>query len=203
MIDFLKKHSERAALIGLGVGFLFFVGGGLYMQKQNQQDKKEVKVEPEIKKVELKVRQGKGSSDGKNEAKTGPQNTSSFFLKPSPGELLEQLSSMETLREDVAQKKFISLRVLWPVFFFNIEELDTGITASFDVSEDGFGVVVKTEINLTAYPEINNLSPGDKIWLGGEIVGVDLSGTGTIILKTEHLALKLETKNMDKEQEVN
>lgn len=192
-IAFLKKHSERAALIGLGIAFLFFVGGGIYLQKQNKNEANTVAEEKEITRVELTVRQQAGGSGQANKGETGSNvTTTAFFLKPSPQELLEQLSGMDNLREDVAKRKFLSLRVLWPVYFFVLEQHEGEAVANFDVSEDGFGVEVKSNLSLAAFPEINELQPGDRLWLGGEIVGVDLSGTGVIYIETEQVSLSEE-----------
>lgn len=188
---FLKKHSERATLIGLAIGFLFFVGGGIYLQKQHREEKKEVD-KPKIQKVELTVRSQTQGSRKKEEGSADPQVISAFFLKPSPDELLEQLSELETVREDVAQKKFINMRVIWPVYFFDKQEKDGAVTAIFDVSEDGFGVIIESDINLSRFPELFELEQGVKLWIGGEIIGVDLSGTGTIYLNIEQVDLSAE-----------
>jgi hypothetical protein len=194
MIALIKKHKERAVLVGLGLAFLIFVGGGLYLQKKNMK-KKMIQPKKETHKVELRVAQSPDRSSGhgaKENRGDAPQVSNAFFLKPSPGELLEELSSMENLREDVAQKKFMSLRVLWPVYFFSLEELDGKTIVHLDVSEDGFGVELRSEINLADFPEFNGLEPGKKLWVGGEIIGVDLSGTGMISLRAEHVNLSAE-----------
>lgn len=189
MLALIKKHRERAALIGLGIGFLLLVGGGIYLQKQNRKAESDLH-EVEIKKVELRARPGKSSSSKKEGEKTVSPSTSAFYLRPSPGELLEQLAGLTDLREDVAQKKFLKLRVIWPVYFFTAkEEADGRGSVQFDVSEDGFGVVVVGAINLDAYPELKELTPGMKLWVGGEIIGVDFSGTGTIHLNIEQVDL--------------
>ena len=44
MLDFLKKHKERATLIGVGFAFLLFVGGGIYLQDKNMQENEPVTV---------------------------------------------------------------------------------------------------------------------------------------------------------------
>jgi len=198
MIDLIKKHSERAALIGLGLAFVVFVGGGIYLQKKNQKEK-DAQPRKNLHKVELRVAQSSpasgGSIDRKNSTAGKVAASNAFFLKPSPEELLEELSSMENLRHDVAQKKFMSLRVLWPVYFFSLNESDSTTIVLLDVSEDGFGVQLQSEVNLTLFPEFGNLESGKKLWIGGEIIGVDLSGTGMITLKTEHVNLSAEGPN--------
>ncbi len=184
MIAFLRKHRERATLIGIAIALLAFIGAGVYLQKNKQKD---VVPLQEPKMVELKIKDGAG--DGGPESNGKPGELTTFLLKPSPGELFEQLESMDNIREDVVRKKYVNLRVIWPVYFFNVEETTEGVTAQFDVSEDGFGVVIHSEVNLMEYPELQDLARGDKVWLGGEITGVDLSGTGLILLKIKHLDL--------------
>lgn len=191
MIAFVKKHKERAALVGMGIGFLLFVGGGIYLQKQNRRASEEIK-EQEVKKVELTVRKSTSSPQQETEGASTQAVTSAFFLEPSPGELLEKLESLDNLREDVAKKTVLNLRIIWPVYFFSLDEQEGAATAVFDVSEDGFGITVQTMVDTARYPEIKELQPGEKLWLGGEIIGVDLSGVGTIYLKMEQLDLSPE-----------
>ncbi len=184
MFEFLKKHKERATLIGVGFAFLLFVGGGIYMQDKNMQDKETV-TEVISKTVELKVSpQTKGQKNTKS-----PTITTAFFLKPSPDELLSELAAMENLNKDVVNSKFSYLRVLWPAFFFSLEKDKAGQTTMLlDVSEDGFGVQIQSEVDIDAFPQLLELTTGEKIWLGGEILAVDPTGTGTIYIKTEHIS---------------
>ena len=117
-------------------------------------------------------------------------NTTSFFLKPSPDELLAELASMENLNEDVVNSKFSYLRVMWPAYFFTLENTeDNKATLLLDVSEDGFGVIIRSEVKTASHPQLLDLVGGEKVWIAGEIVAVDPSGTGTIHLKTEHIRL--------------
>jgi len=182
LVVFLKKHNERATIVGLCLGLIVFVGAGLYLQKKNSQ----IKVIPPLKeptKIELEVKQNETNGKSKSTAK----KTSSFFLRPSPAELLEQLSSMENLQENVAQSKLQHLRVLWPVYYFSIESIEGREALLLDNSEDGFGVEVRGDVNSTDYPNLNGLKTGDKIWVAGEIETVDPSGTGTVYLNIELL----------------
>jgi hypothetical protein len=55
IVSFLKKHNERATIIGLGLGLVFFVGSGIYLQKKNSSEK-EKPPEKETVKVELQVK---------------------------------------------------------------------------------------------------------------------------------------------------
>ncbi len=77
---------------------------------------------------------------------------------------------------------------MWPVYFFSImSQEEKVVTVLLDVSEDGFGVEVQSEIDTAVYPEIIELKEGDKFWIAGEILAVDPAGTGTVFLKMEHL----------------
>lgn len=182
ILSFLKKHNERATIIGLGFGLVVFVVAGLYLQKKNSSEKeKPPKKEPV--KVELQVKSQQDSSGRQSSSK----KTNSFFLRPTPAELLEQLAAMENLQENVAQKKLQYLRVLWPVYYFNLEQVENGENIVLDISEDGFGVAVRGNIKSTDYPQLSHVKVGDKIWVAGEISAVDPSGTGTVYLNIELL----------------
>lgn len=182
LFHFLKKYRQKVVLTGVGVAFLLFAGGGFYLQKKHRSEKEQPAV-PNA--VELKV--GKEKAKGEQDS-TSSQRQESFLLRPSPDELLQQLASMENLNGNVADAKFTGLRVLWPVYYFDNQDAGGGkATLLLDVSEDGFGVLVESEVELSAYPAISTLQVGQKIWIGGEILAVDPSGTGTIFLKTEHL----------------
>lgn len=184
--QFLKRNRERVTLLGIGLAFLLFISGGFFLQKKHSTEQEQPLVP---KAVQLKV--------GKDRAKGGQQGgqqggdaeeQAAFFLRPLPDELLQQLASMENLNGNLAEAKFIGLRVLWPVYYFDNQEAGGGkATLLLDVSEDGFGVLIESEVELSAYPAIGALQAGQKIWIGGEILAVDPSGTGTIILKSDYL----------------
>ena len=187
VVQFLKRNRERVALLGVGLVFLMFVGGGLYLQKKHRIEKQPVETVP--KSVELKVRQ----EEADKQAGEPTQQSAPFYLRPSPDELLQQLASMENLNENVAVAKFTGLKVLWPVYYFSYQDAGGGkATLLLDVSEDGFGVLIESEVELSAYPTLNTLQAGQKIWIGGEILAVDPAGTGTIYLKVEHLGFNEE-----------
>jgi hypothetical protein len=185
MREFLNQHKDRVSLIGLGLGFIFFITGGIYLQKAKEQEKEPLAV---ISPVTIKL---KTVQQDKEPGATEPKPThTTYFLKPSPSDLLEQLASMENLNENVIDAKFKHLPVLWPAYFFTLQESEDGrTTISLDVSEDGFGVVLESEVDLGVYPQLQDLASGEKIWIGGEILAVDQAGTGTIYLKTDQLRI--------------
>jgi len=182
VLEFIKKRKERIALAGVVVIVILSVTGGIVLQKTRRLTQ-EFQPESVPKTVELKLQH----KDGVGPSEEAPQSAS-FSLKPLPDELLQQLSSLENLNEDVMVAKYTGLRVLWPAYFFTLQAT-TGSKATLvlDVAEDGFGVVLESDIDPSAYPQLRDLEPGKKLWIGGTILTVDRSGTGTVYLQIEHL----------------
>ena len=122
------------------------------------------------------------SSDGK-----APQS-SSFLLQPGPAELLQKLEGLSPSKFNQKADELPGLKVMWPAYFFSIKGIQKNTAeVILDASQDGFGVLLLTRIDTTTYPEIMSLERGTKIWLAGEITGVDPSGTGQIMLATEQV----------------
>jgi hypothetical protein len=184
VIEFIKKHKERVALIGLGVAFLLFIGGGLYLQKDAKRER-----EPQIKAPATPVKLNTQKYENERKQTESTAVNGLYFLEPSPEKLLEQLASMENLNAAVVDAKYSQLPVLWPAYFFSLRKVEGNPSVLLlDVSEDGFGVVIESEIDSTLYPELERLSIGDKVWIGGKILAVDRAGTGTIYLTTDELS---------------
>jgi hypothetical protein len=95
---------------------------------------------------------------------------------------------MDDQKRKAEEKTFTELRIVWPLYFFKIMKRgqDTA-TVMLDASEDGFGVIVVTEINLQRYPGIDTAQPGNRIWVAGQIAEVDTHGTGQIVLISEYV----------------
>lgn len=189
ILQFLRKHRDRAALIGLLFGITVFIGVGISLQKSGRGPVEEVEPKVDPDKVELKVK----NTDSTAAQQKSQKGTAAFFLKPSPTELLEQLKALDELNENAVQAKFTGLRVLWPVYFFSLEEKmeqeGSRITLLADVSEDGFGVMIKADLSLQEYPQLTEIEQGKKIWVGGEILAVDPEGTGVIYIMPEHVSV--------------
>ncbi len=182
-LEIIKKHRKMVMVFCAIIIFVLFIGGGIALQKKARSER-EFQPESSPKTVELKLQSKKQNAEKNVEA---PQSAS-FSLKPSADELLQQLTSLENFNEDVLAAKYSGLRVLWPGYFF-VLQLKEGSKATLvlDVAEDGFGVVIESEVDTTVYPQLRDLQPGKKLWIGGEIIAVDRSGTGTIYLRIEHL----------------
>lgn len=180
---FLKKNKERVILYCVLVAFFIVVGSGYFLRGGRKQDVDQAK-EANPKTVALQVRQGaEGGVEGQGGAESTP-----FFLEPSPHQLLQQLTSLENLNEGAVEGKYVGLRVLWPAYFFTLEEgQGSKRTLVLDVDENGFGVILESEVDLAAYPQLTTLEVGKKLWIGGEIQAVDRAGTGTVYLKAESL----------------
>ncbi len=186
IIAFLRRNRERVVLTGVALSFLLFIGVGILLQQMSIKEARREKKVQTPEKVELETRSEKSADNDSQESKGG--ETNSFYLKPSPKELLSTLQEMQHLRSDVAQEKLQNMRILWPLYFFEIRRSLSGSwVAVFDVAEDGFGVMVEAEYKSDRFPELEGLEAGKKIWVGGEIVGVDPSGTGLVQLKMEYI----------------
>jgi hypothetical protein len=181
--SFLKKNKKRVILIGVLAAFFVVVGSGYFLQRSRMQGIENDKgVTPES--VALQVRQG--VEGGAREQAAG--ESTAFFLEPSPNQLLQQLTSLENLNEGAVEGKYVGLRVLWPAYFFTLEEgQGSKRTLVLDVDENGFGVILESEVDIAAYPQLTTLEVGKKLWIGGEIQAVDRTGTGTVLLKAENL----------------
>ena len=192
MLEFMKKHKERITLISVAVVFVVLVGGGVYLQKQKAKVK-----EPQHKTKPTRIKISRPGEKGSQRADNSPATkATTFFLKPLPGELMEMIADLDSLDESVATKKFSGLPVMWAVFHFSaVKKNDNIVTVQLDVSEDGFGVIVMCDVDVNEFPQIVEIESGRKIWVAGEIVAVDPSGTGTVYLKTDYVSFTDPTES--------
>ncbi len=175
-------------LTGVAISFLLFIGGGILLQQRNsRQQEEDVAGEPP-KQVKLKVDSVEQAGKTANADASSAAGTT-FLLEPSAEMLIAQLQDMQNLQADVAQKRLQALRVLWPVFFFEVRREAGKNIASFDISPDGFGIVVQAQYSPEKFPELDRINKGDRVWLGGEIAAVDLAGTGRVELQLEYVDL--------------
>ncbi len=146
------------------------------------------RLEEEAKKPK-KVKLAKDNAEkkaGQGSAKPAP--SASFFLKPSPDEVLSLIQEMGEGELPPDNQKYTGLRVMWPAYFFQIVSQQAGnATILLDVSADGFGVMIQTDVDLAKFPDILSIERGKKIWVAGELLGVDGKGTGTIIMTAEEV----------------
>ncbi len=184
-MDWFKKNRDW--LLTLAV-FSIFGLLGLVWSLFFREDPTENHIEVVKERVVFTMPATQQKSSDANEENTAEKQSSTFYLEPGPTELLEKLESLnyQELREESA--KLPGLKVMWPAYFFSIRKIEHGIAEMLlDVSEDGFGALILTSIDTAKYPETLHLQPGKKIWIAGEITGVDPSGTGQFLISTEYI----------------
>lgn len=178
-----KRDMLIAGLIVAAVLLAIIVG--MRVQKNylvRQQRDEEQRRAPEM------VRLGSSEPSAEEGGQPKQKPPTLFFLKPSPDEVLSLIMESGNAALPAANQKYTGLKVMWPAYFFQVMKQESGqASLLLDVSEDGFGVTIRTEVDTKRFPEILSLERGTKIWLAGELMGVDASGTGTIYLLTEEL----------------
>lgn len=183
MVEWIKKNKDWLTAIA-GVGSFIVVLSLMGILFQNNDSKKEEEKEEIqiVEKVDLTV-----DSESENETYEAPQ-TASFFLKPSAAELMEKFTEMDPHEFKTQAKKLPGLRIMWPTYYFSTLKDEADITTILlDTTEDGFGVTISCTINSSKYPKLQHLQRGDKLWVAGEILGVDTEGVGQIFIAAEHL----------------
>lgn len=178
-----KRDVIIAGLIIAAVLLAISIGMRMQQKYQVRQQKAE-----ELLRVPEKVRLGSSPQPATEGGQPRQTGATLFFLKPSPDEVLSLIKESGNVSLPAANQKYTGMKVMWPVYFFQILKQETSqASLLFDVSEDGFGVTIRTEIDTSRFPQILTLQRGTKIWLAGEIMGVDAAGTGTVYLLTEEV----------------
>lgn len=180
----LREKRDVIIVVLIIVAILFSIIIGMRMQKGYSARKHAEEQSRNPEKVQL------NSSDqtiaGSENVERKP--SASFFLKPSPDEVLSLIKEVGAGKLPPANQEYTGLRVMWPAYFFQVlQQQSNRATLLLDVSEDGFGVTIETEIDTTRFPAILSTEPGTKLWIAGEILGVDATGTGTIHMLAEEV----------------
>ncbi len=185
-MDWLKKNRDW--LITLAV-FLFFVCALLLYNIFFRESDTTIPAPLEIQeKVTFDLSSEEGALPTESTDPSAPLQSAPFFLQPGPEELIRKLEGLnrQEFKEEV--RKLPGLKIMWPAYFFSLQRIsEQKAEIVLDSSEDGFGVVLMSEIDIQRYPEILTLQRGEKIWLAAEIKGVDPTGTGQFILATEYV----------------
>lgn len=199
----LKKWFKKKQELVIIAGFVLLIGLLIYLSlnmKQNYFGGGDPEDEEAVRERVNMASQspGQGDSDSESEGKNkagGPITT--YFLKPSPAEVMSMVKDIVDSELPVPEEKYTNLRIVWPAYFFKIEEQDS-VTATvlFDTSQDGFGVNISTDISLVDNPEILTAVQYQKVWLAGEISAIDPGGTGTIYMNTEHVRFREELEEV-------
>ncbi len=182
--EFLKKYKELLFAAG---GFILFISvlGGLSLFFSDTTEK-EKRSQTEQKNVFRIPADSIRNRTVETEEKLPPRTA--FFLSPTPDELMQNIAELSYHEFQKETRNLPGMRIMWPAYFFSIVSTEgSKAKVMLDASEDGFGVILVTEINTNQYPEILSLERGKKIWLAAEIAGVAPEGTGRIQLTTEYI----------------
>ena len=184
-MEWLKKNRDW--LLTLAV-FGVFGLTGLIWSLFFRDDPSDNHIEIVKEKVIFKVPAEQQNNSTQSQESTEKPQSSTFYLEPGPEELLKKLESMNYQQFKEESAKLPGLKIMWPAYFFSIRKIEKGMAeVLLDVSEDGFGALILTSIDTTTYPETLQLQPGKKIWVAGEITGVDPSGTGQFVISAEYV----------------
>lgn len=197
--QWFKKKQELIILIGfiLLIGVLIYLG--MNMQQSYLGGGESAEDAEAAKRVKLSQNGGGKGDKGKEQSKP---SVNTYFLKPTPAEIMSMVKDLVDSELPVPKEKYENLRIVWPVYFFQVnEQAGEMVSVQFDTSKDGFGVNVISDIDSLKYPEILTATPYQKIWLAGEITAIEATGTGTIFMKTEHVRFREELEEVQRAQE--
>lgn len=114
--------------------------------------------------------------------------STAYFLSPSAEEMLSTIKQRIKTASPQTSSEAPLLKVMWPGYFFSLNKKQMkDALLELDTDESGFGVVLLCTVNAADYPELDNMKPGQKIWVAGEVTGMDPSGTGTITINAEYV----------------
>ena len=196
MLNWLK--IQRRWLIPTGVAALL-ISLLFSVTLHLQQKRREARNAPAEKTAGTKASTGQNLLRGKSgQASTADQipglpagmipedRISAFSQQPAPAEVTGKLEALDSYQRKTEEGKLAGLQVVWPLYLFSsTRHGEDAVSVLLDASENGFGVIIKTEISLKRFPGITSAKPGDRIWLAGKIAEVDTHGTGQITLTTE------------------
>ena len=182
------KRKELIILIAFVIGFILVLSVAVLYFRGHEPEKKANNNGKEPTFVEGKIADRDNTSEQENTEDSQRMDTGAFFLKPSAGEVLNAMRDADPYSEPQLIEESIAMKVMWPGYFFALSQSDTGETVvQLDVDESGFGVSLMCTVNITDYPEIQDLAPGQKIWVAGEVTEIDLEGTGTVFINVEFI----------------
>lgn len=193
----MKRKQEILAVVGLLLLIVLLVYFGLQTQQKYFGRDQPVVEEKAQDRVKLSEPEEIEKSAAAEQDSGSRKPVKSFFLTPSPSEIMALVKEIEATEIPVPRERYENLRIIWPTYFFKI--IDRGPQTAkvlFDTSEDGFGVNIVSEINHLKYPEILTASPYQKIWLAGQIEGIDPEGTGTIYMQTEYVRFREQLEEL-------
>ncbi len=183
MKEWAKKNKDLLiAILGILTFIILLTLFGLFFKGGKKEQSNTPPPPNHVEKVDMTMEKFDEESQ-----KPAPQ-TSSFFLKPSPTELLEKLSQLDSHQLKAEAKKLPGLRILWPTYFFSVTHQELGTaTLLLDTLENGFGPTIVCTVNSSKFPQVLTMEPGTKFWVAGEVVAINPEGVGQIKINTEHL----------------
>lgn len=189
MFAWVKKNREMLFPLLGALVFLFVLGGlGVFIGNKNGSGSKKSEEIKVVDRVEItpQIKPEETAENSQTEQKKLESNV--FFLEPSPAEIIDTIEGLDPVQLDEKAKEFPGLKVMWPLYFFKYEVTEAGEHQVFlDVSEDGFGISVVCDVDISKYPQIVEVKEGELLWLAGEIVGLSPEGTGQFLIKTEQI----------------
>lgn len=187
MENWFKKNKDMLIPTAGAIFVVIMLGGIGTLLNSNGDTRNEDPAEEVPKKIEIPAKE-KDSSSKNNEQKQVADKPETFYIEPGPGQILEALDGLDPVALDEQSQKFPGLKVMWPLYFFKLEEDENKNTFLYlDVSETGFGITVVCNIDPNRYPQLNDIKSGDLLWVAGEIAGLDASGTGQFHIQTEQI----------------
>ncbi len=187
MKNWFDKNKELLVPTAVAIIVIIILGGIGSLLNSNSDTQKDTSAEAAPKKIEIPVEK-KESPQNMNKQGEAPPKPETFYIEPRPGQLLEAIEGLDPVALDEQSQKLPGLKVMWPLYFFKIEEDENKNTFLYlDVSESGFGITVVCDADVNRYPQLNKANSGDLIWVAGEIVGLDATGTGQFHIKTEQI----------------
>jgi hypothetical protein len=101
-----------------------------------------------------------------------PFDQAIYSTKPSPVDILKEISQAPTIHQTSRANEFLSLRVQWKTVLSGASRKDEGVIAlDLRSVENGFALV-SADIELSQYPLLNTAKDGTKIWIAGTISGI-------------------------------
>ncbi|MFV0438670.1 MAG: hypothetical protein ACK5PS_14925 [Desulfopila sp.] len=189
-IEQLRKKRDVIIVVLINLLVLVLIIVGLKMQKHygaSQQPEEGSGPPPE------KVTLSAARSAADKEQQASPAEATAYFLKPTPAEILQLVRESGQAQLPKDSQKYIRFKVIWPCYFFQVlKQEDDRATVLLDVDENGFGPTIVTDVDIQHFPEILSVSQGQKVWVGGEIIDIDPTGTGTIHIVSDEIRLQDE-----------
>ena len=194
----IREKRDILIIALLVIGLLLLVVVGYRMQRNysaKQEEAVESSSEPQKVTISRATGGGAGKQGGNGEEGTAlPQQgetSTTYYLTPSAEEVLTLVRESGQAQLPKEGQQYTGFRIIWPCYFFGVQQLEgSTATVMFDITEDGFGATIITDMDTSRYPEVTTLERGKKVWLAGEILSIDPTGTGTIRLIAEELRLE-------------